>query len=228
MPALRLRDLTLRPFAVDSGSAKFDIALFAMDAEHEIALSWNYNTDLFEAATIERMARHFETLLGSILAEPDARLSALEFRTQAEREREAAEASLRRESKFKKFLSVAPKAVSLTEVALVGTEEAWGGEGGPLVVRPEGEVDVAAWVEGNRRWIQGKLDAHGAVLLRGFGLRGSRPSSAWPRACAGSSTATTGTCRARPWAGRSTAQRPTRPSSRFCSTTRARTWGAGR
>lgn len=37
-----------------------------------MSLAWEYNTDLFDAWTIERMARHFEVLLASLTSAPDA------------------------------------------------------------------------------------------------------------------------------------------------------------
>src|SRR6185369_309875 len=45
---------------------------------------WVYSTALFEAATIERMTAHFQTLLASILANPDQRLSELTMMPAAE------------------------------------------------------------------------------------------------------------------------------------------------
>ena len=45
-----------------------------------------YNTDLFDAATIERMLGHFRTLLEGIVADPDQRLSELPLLTAAERQ----------------------------------------------------------------------------------------------------------------------------------------------
>ena len=44
-----------------------------------------YSTDLFEAATIERLAGHFETLAAGIVADPDARLGQLPLLPEAER-----------------------------------------------------------------------------------------------------------------------------------------------
>ena len=46
---------------------------------------FEYNTDLFDATTIERMIGHFQTLLEGIVANPDARLSELPLLTNAER-----------------------------------------------------------------------------------------------------------------------------------------------
>ncbi|MEN8176662.1 MAG: amino acid adenylation domain-containing protein, partial [Pseudomonadota bacterium] len=45
-----------------------------------------YSTDLFEAATIARMANHFQNLIASAVAQPQAPLSALDILSAAERE----------------------------------------------------------------------------------------------------------------------------------------------
>ena len=47
--------------------------------------SWEYSTDLFDAATIERMAQHFETLLEGIVADADQRIGELPLLTESER-----------------------------------------------------------------------------------------------------------------------------------------------
>ena len=44
-----------------------------------------YNADLFEAATIERLAGHFKTLLAGIVADPDMRIEQLPLLREAER-----------------------------------------------------------------------------------------------------------------------------------------------
>ena len=67
--------LTARPFKVDSHTAKFDLTLYLWETEQELAGTWQYNADLFEAATIERIAKHFEVLLEAIADDPQRRLS---------------------------------------------------------------------------------------------------------------------------------------------------------
>ena len=52
------------------------------DALH---LAVEYNTDLFDAATIERMAVHLEVLLTALVADPDRPVSRLPLLTEAER-----------------------------------------------------------------------------------------------------------------------------------------------
>jgi amino acid adenylation domain-containing protein len=53
-----------------NGSAKFDLTAFVAEAGDRMMAAFEYNTDLFEPATIARMADHFATLLASAAAEP--------------------------------------------------------------------------------------------------------------------------------------------------------------
>jgi len=63
--------LTASPQEFEFGTAKFDIMFFVFDANDKLSVRLEYNTDLFEAATIERMIDHFETLLAGIITNPD-------------------------------------------------------------------------------------------------------------------------------------------------------------
>ena len=57
--------------------SRFDIELHLEEVEEGIEGLFIYNTSLFEAETIGRMAAHFRTLLEGIVAGPDTRLSEL-------------------------------------------------------------------------------------------------------------------------------------------------------
>ncbi|MFQ5794192.1 MAG: amino acid adenylation domain-containing protein, partial [Candidatus Bipolaricaulia bacterium] len=83
MSTLELPDLSLNPLEIDNEIARFDLALFMIDANG--LKGWmEYNTDLFDADTIAQMARHFQTLLEGIVADPDQRLSELPLLSAAE------------------------------------------------------------------------------------------------------------------------------------------------
>jgi len=56
------------------------------DTEQGLVGSLEYNTDLFDAGTISRMLKHFQTLLEGIVANPEQRLSDLSLLTQQERQ----------------------------------------------------------------------------------------------------------------------------------------------
>jgi non-ribosomal peptide synthetase component F len=82
--ALELPGLTVNSLNIDSGTAKFDLTLFIMETAQGLRASLEYNTDLFNAATITRMLGNFQTLLEGIVANPQQRLSDLPLLTAAE------------------------------------------------------------------------------------------------------------------------------------------------
>ena len=73
--------------AEESNGAKFDITLTVKDAAPALRLALEYNTDLFDAATIERLAGHYVNLVAAMAAHPDHRVSTLGLLGPAERKR---------------------------------------------------------------------------------------------------------------------------------------------
>ena len=65
--------------------ASFDLDVMMMEMEEVLLAGWQYNTDLFDGATIARMTRHFQTLLEAIAANPQQPISELPLLTQPER-----------------------------------------------------------------------------------------------------------------------------------------------
>ena len=82
---LELAGLTLTDLEVDSGTAKFDLTLNLTETELGLHGYLEYNTDLFDAATIDRMLGHFQTLLEGVVDNPDQPLSVLPLLTAGER-----------------------------------------------------------------------------------------------------------------------------------------------
>jgi non-ribosomal peptide synthetase component F/acyl carrier protein len=82
---MELPGLTLAPREIDLGTARFDLSLSMGEADGGWLGTWKYSTDLFDAATIERMAGHFEGLLAAALAHPDRPLAELPLLGPAER-----------------------------------------------------------------------------------------------------------------------------------------------
>ncbi len=83
---LRLGPAKLDPFSVDTGTAKFDITLVMQESGNEIEGNWEYSTDLFEAATMQRMIGHFQVLLASIASAPKQSIALLPLMTPAEQQ----------------------------------------------------------------------------------------------------------------------------------------------
>ena len=169
MPNLEMAGLTLIPVEIDSGTAKFDLALFVSETKTGIVGSWKYNSDLFDRETIAQMSNRFETLLGSIVAQPDSRLNTLEILTEAQKQKQAMQELKREKSNFSKFKSVKPKPVALPQGELIKTEYLHPDELFPLVAKPAvADVDLADWAKNNREFIEAKLLQHGGILFRGF------------------------------------------------------------
>lgn len=83
--ALRLGDLELEIMTVESGTSKFDMTFQLTEKPEGLSGQVEYNTDLFDESTINRMALHFRTLLESVAVNPGQPISQLPILTQAER-----------------------------------------------------------------------------------------------------------------------------------------------
>jgi amino acid adenylation domain-containing protein/FkbM family methyltransferase len=85
---LHAGDARLEPIALEQRGAAFDLTLtiFEGGSGSSFAAAWQYNVDLFDPATIQRMAQHFRALLqhagGGVIDEP---VAALPLLTDAER-----------------------------------------------------------------------------------------------------------------------------------------------
>ncbi|HEX8273216.1 MAG TPA: amino acid adenylation domain-containing protein [Longimicrobiaceae bacterium] len=87
---LQLPGLVLEPVQAESGTTKFDLSLSLVDAADGLFGALEYNAELFDAGTVERMGAHLATLLEGIAADPARRLSELPLADEAERRRLAA------------------------------------------------------------------------------------------------------------------------------------------
>jgi len=108
---LKLSGLTLSAMPFNDEAGRFDLTLWIDKPSDELRATWYYNTELFEPTTIERMQGHFETLLRSIAAQPDERLSAMEMLTEEEKQAQAAEQRKRAATNINKLRSVRRKAI---------------------------------------------------------------------------------------------------------------------
>ena len=72
---LELSGLILEPFKVPYSTAKFDLTLIMGERDQKLVGILEYNTDLFDQSTITQMQSNYQTLLESIVANPNQRLS---------------------------------------------------------------------------------------------------------------------------------------------------------
>jgi amino acid adenylation domain-containing protein len=85
LSAQHLGELSFDSIEVNTNTSKLDLTMELRQRPEGLDGCVEYNTDLFENATIERMVRHFITLLEGIVATPDERISQLPLLTEPER-----------------------------------------------------------------------------------------------------------------------------------------------
>ena len=78
-------NLTLRFVDYETGTAKFDLTMVLQVTDRGLVAQAEYNRDLFEPVTINRLLEHFEILLEGIAANPGTRVSQLPLLSEAER-----------------------------------------------------------------------------------------------------------------------------------------------
>jgi non-ribosomal peptide synthetase component F len=110
-PRRELAGLELEPFEVPLEMSKFDIAVFVVEKADELLGYWVYSTDLFDRETIQRMGRHFSTLLAGVAERPDEPLSAIEMLSVEEKSKQEEDRKRRKQAQMKKLMATAPAAV---------------------------------------------------------------------------------------------------------------------
>ncbi len=83
---LKLGPLMLDSYKLAQQVAQFDLTMAAAEVEDGISVSLQYNTDLFEAATIKKLLGRFKVLLEGILADPEQQIAELPVLDAAERQ----------------------------------------------------------------------------------------------------------------------------------------------
>ncbi|BAY23354.1 condensation domain-containing protein [Calothrix sp. NIES-2100] len=169
MPSLDLPGLTLKEWFWRNDTARFELAVFLTKTPEGITSTWRYNSELFTESAVARMASHFETLLNSIVKQPNARINSLEILTESEKRQQAMQNSKRKAFNREKFIKIAPTSINLSSTNLVTTTYLQEGNTFPLVIQPlADDVDLVDWAKSNRELIENELLKHGAILFRGF------------------------------------------------------------
>ncbi|HXL87715.1 MAG TPA: amino acid adenylation domain-containing protein, partial [Streptosporangiaceae bacterium] len=77
--------LRFSPHDLPRPAAQFDLVFEFIPRDGSLNLAIEYNTDLFDTATVERMAGHLQVLLAAIAADPGRLVGGIELATPAER-----------------------------------------------------------------------------------------------------------------------------------------------
>jgi amino acid adenylation domain-containing protein/non-ribosomal peptide synthase protein (TIGR01720 family) len=87
----RLPGLLAEELPWHSREAKFDLQLHSEeDRNGRLSLSFDYASELFDAATIERLAEHFSNLLRAVCAQPDTAIADLQLLAPSELDQQTA------------------------------------------------------------------------------------------------------------------------------------------
>jgi amino acid adenylation domain-containing protein len=84
--ALALPGLDVSPLELAGRAAKLDLVLSLREEDGGLRGHFEYAVDLFDEATVARLAGHFRTLLEGIVADPEQRVSELPLLTEPERQ----------------------------------------------------------------------------------------------------------------------------------------------
>ncbi len=84
MTSLELPGLRCDSVDLDVTASRFDLSVDVFDIVHGLRCYFEYNTDLFDVSTIERMLNHYRKLLEGFVERPDARVSELALLTDGE------------------------------------------------------------------------------------------------------------------------------------------------
>ena len=85
-PKVELPGLAMQEIEFESGIAKFDLTLEIIDVGN-LYCTFEYDSNIYEENTIQRMAGHFAKLVETVVATPDEKLSKFSLLTAAEVQR---------------------------------------------------------------------------------------------------------------------------------------------
>jgi amino acid adenylation domain-containing protein len=83
---MNLGGLVMESIPLERRAATLDLVMLIIETTGSLSASIRYSADLFDPATIARMAGHFHTLLESVIRDPAAAIGDLEILTAAERQ----------------------------------------------------------------------------------------------------------------------------------------------
>jgi amino acid adenylation domain-containing protein len=172
IPPIELPNLVVTVLNNPMEVAREDLTLSLREEAGVIKGWFEYDTDLFNPATIVQLGASYISLLQYVVSQPDITLDDV-WRALAESHLHD---RIARERETKKALSQKVKTIRRNPINLsdegIVTIEPQNGEGRlPLIMRPAmNGVNLARWAERNRAVIENRLLHHGALLFYGFDL----------------------------------------------------------
>ncbi|RPH90725.1 MAG: amino acid adenylation domain-containing protein, partial [Calditrichaeota bacterium] len=91
LQTLQLPGVSLSPVSAESKTAKYDLTVTTAETDEGLLCSFEYNVDLFDRSTVERMVNHFRRLVEAALGNPRQRVADLPLMTDDEKQRQLIE-----------------------------------------------------------------------------------------------------------------------------------------
>ncbi|MDW3191885.1 MAG: amino acid adenylation domain-containing protein [Cytophagales bacterium] len=82
---LVLPGLTLSRYSYGAEPAKFDLSLIVTESKESLSLNFQYSTELFKEATIERFINYFKRIVNAVIEDPDQKLYSIDVLSKAEK-----------------------------------------------------------------------------------------------------------------------------------------------
>jgi amino acid adenylation domain-containing protein len=83
-PLAEIGGIRSEPIEIEASRSQFDLSLFLRERDGSFIGYFEYNIDLFDRSTIERMIGHLQTLLEAIVATPDQSIAQMPIPTEGE------------------------------------------------------------------------------------------------------------------------------------------------
>nr|WP_236044168.1 non-ribosomal peptide synthetase [Pseudomonas arcuscaelestis] len=151
--------------------SKFDMALFLDPDGEGLRGTWQFASALFKPERINQLAKAWTRILEQIASEPNIRLGDIKMISDTAVAAAPAPTAGAKADKLGKFLKKPKAAGPLAGEAPIRESLLAPPQVFPLLVEPNDPgLDLVAWVNRNRPWLEEKLSRHAGILLRGFAL----------------------------------------------------------
>ncbi|WP_256757089.1 non-ribosomal peptide synthetase [Cohnella sp. WQ 127256] len=85
IPELRINQISMKRLALPHSQAKFDLTLEVFEQEGGLTCNFEYCTELFATETVERLIKHFQAIISSILTDSYISIGEIEMMSPQER-----------------------------------------------------------------------------------------------------------------------------------------------
>ncbi|MCA1568706.1 MAG: condensation domain-containing protein, partial [Acidobacteria bacterium] len=121
MPSLQLHGLEAGSMGINSGMSRFDLQLTMWDEDGKLRGWFEYNADLFAAATIKGLADDMTMIVQAVATQPDILIGEIDRQLDAlQRQREAARKEESKDALSQKYKTVRRKAISVAPAQTAG------------------------------------------------------------------------------------------------------------